>query len=215
WTPSVHLFSQSRGKLAFDAENQRFLPGTYAQDCLSVGACNGTNAIDAVIEEAIGAGELLARATGAEGAVTLSIPGSQAFEWTGGMAGAADGAGPENTTAKAFVDFQHDVTAKDIRLAVREGMHSIEHIKRFTTNGMATDQGKTSNIHGLAIAAEMLGKDIPQVGLTTFRAPYTPVTYGTLVGHSRAAFFDPARKTPMHNWEDAHGAIFEDVGNWK
>jgi sarcosine oxidase subunit alpha len=215
WTPSVHLFSQSRGKLAFDAENQRFLPGTYAQDCLSVGACNGTNSIDATIEEAIGAGELMARATGAQGAVSLSIPASQEFEWTGGMAGAADGAGPENTTAKAFVDFQHDVTAKDIRLAVREGMHSIEHIKRFTTNGMATDQGKTSNIHGLAIAAESLGKPIPEVGLTTFRAPYTPVTFGAIVNHARGPLFDPARKTPMHQWHQDHGALFEDVGIWK
>ncbi len=116
---------------------------------------------------------------------------------------------------KAFVDFQHDVTAKDIRLAVREGMHSIEHIKRFTTNGMASDQGKLSNMHGLAIAAEMLDRPIPKVGLTTFRAPYTPVTYGTLVGHSRGELFDPTRKTPMHALEVAEGAEFEDVGNWK
>jgi sarcosine oxidase subunit alpha len=106
------------------------------------------------------------------------------------MMGSAGGAGPD-TTVKAFVDFQNDVTAKDIRLAVREGMHSIEHVKRFTTNGMATDQGKTSNIHGLAIAAEMLGKPLPQVGLTTFRSPYTPVTFGAIVNHSRGDLFDP------------------------
>jgi sarcosine oxidase, subunit alpha len=215
WTPSVHLFSQSRGKLAFDAENQRFLPGTYAQDCLSVGACNGTHSVAASIEEALGAGQLMAQAAGATGSSAASINASQAFDWTGGMAGAADGAGPENSMAKAFVDFQHDVCAKDIRLAVREGMHSIEHIKRFTTNGMATDQGKLSNIHGLAIAAEALGKPIPEVGLTTFRAPYTPVTFGAIVNHARGPLFDPARKTPMHGWEEAHGAVFEDVGIWK
>ncbi|GES47555.1 sarcosine oxidase subunit alpha [Rhizobium sp. NBRC 114257] len=215
WTPSVHLFSQSRGKLKFDAEKQRFLPGTYVQDCLSVGACNGTDGLQAAIEESLAAGELMARATGStNGDEKIQLHAEQAFEWTGGMIGAAEGAGPD-TNAKAFVDFQHDVCAKDIRLAVREGMHSIEHIKRFTTNGMASDQGKLSNMHGLAIAAEMLGKDIPQVGLTTFRAPYTPVTYGTLISHSRGALFDPARKTPMHAWEEAHGAIFEDVGNWK
>jgi len=215
WTPSVHLFSQSRGKLKFDAEKQRFLPGTYVQDCLSVGACNGTDGLQAAIEESLAAGELMARATGAtNGGEKIQLHAEQAFEWTGGMIGAAEGAGPD-TNAKAFVDFQHDVCAKDIRLAVREGMHSIEHIKRFTTNGMASDQGKLSNMHGLAIAAEMLGKDIPQVGLTTFRAPYTPVTYGTLISHSRGSLFDPARKTPMHAWEEAHGAIFEDVGNWK
>jgi sarcosine oxidase subunit alpha len=203
WTPSVHLFSQSRGKLRFDDVNQRFLPNIYAQDCVSVGSCNGTDDLAELIDEAIAAGG---------GSVALS--GENRFEWTGGMIGAAEGAGPD-TTVKAFVDFQHDVTAKDIRLAVREGMHSIEHIKRFTTNGMASDQGKLSNMHGLAIAAEMLDRPIPQVGLTTFRAPYTPVTYGTLVGHSRGELFDPARKTPMHALETAEGAEFEDVGNWK
>ena len=203
WTPSVHLFSQSRGKLRFDDVNQRFLPDIYAQDCVSVGGCNGTDDLAELIDEAIAAG-----------GGSLALAGENRFAWTGGMIGAAEGAGPD-TTVKAFVDFQHDVTAKDIRLAVREGMHSIEHIKRFTTNGMASDQGKLSNMHGLAIAAEMLDRPIPKVGLTTFRAPYTPVTYGTLVGHSRGELFDPARKTPMHALEAAEGAEFEDVGNWK
>lgn len=203
WTPSVHLFSQSRGKLKFDAENQRFLPNVYAENSISVGACNGTDEINALLTEAVSAG-----------GGSLSISGESTYAWTGGMIGAAEGAGPD-TAVKAFVDFQHDVTAKDIRLAVREGMHSIEHIKRFTTNGMASDQGKLSNMHGLAIAAEMLGKDIPQVGLTTFRAPYTPVTYGTLIAHSRGDLFDPARKTPLHGELVAAGAEFEDVGNWK
>lgn len=214
WTPSVHLFSQSRGKVAYDAASGRFLPGTYAQDCLSVGSCNGTDGLQATIEESLAAGELMARATGNEGGNKVELRGENAFEWTGGMAGAAEGAGID-TTVKAFVDFQNDVCAKDIRLAVREGMHSIEHIKRFTTNGMATDQGKLSNIHGLAIASEVLNREIPKIGLTTFRAPYTPVTFGTLIGHSRGELFDPARKTPMHAWEEAHGAVFEDVGNWK
>lgn len=214
WTPSVHLFSQSRGKVKFEPETERFLPGTYAQECLSVGACNGTDDLQQTIEESLAAGELMAQASGKQASGKISISAEQAFQWTGGMIGAAEGAGPE-TSAKAFIDFQHDVCAKDIRLAVREGMHSIEHIKRFTTNGMASDQGKLSNMHGLAIAAEMLGKDIPQVGLTTFRAPYTPVTYGTLIAHSRGELFDPTRKTPLHQWEEAHGAVFEDVGNWK
>jgi len=214
WTPSVHLFSQSRGKVAYDAASGRFLPGTYAQDCLSVGSCNGTDGLQATIEESLAAGELMARATGNEGGAKVELRGENAFEWTGGMAGSAEGAGID-TTVKAFVDFQNDVCAKDIRLAVREGMHSIEHIKRFTTNGMATDQGKLSNIHGLAIASEVLNREIPKIGLTTFRAPYTPVTFGALISHSRGDLFDPARKTPMHAWEEAHGAVFEDVGNWK
>jgi sarcosine oxidase subunit alpha len=203
WTPSVHLFSQSRGKLKFDAASERFLPDVHVQDCVSVGACNGTDDLNALLSEAAAAG-------GGE----FSVSGEVAFAWTGGMIGAAEGAGKDKVV-KAFVDFQHDVTAKDIRLAVREGMHSIEHIKRFTTNGMASDQGKLSNMHGLAIAAEMLGKEIPQVGLTTFRAPYTPVTYGTLIAHSRGDLFDPARKTPLHAELVKQGAEFEDVGNWK
>jgi sarcosine oxidase, subunit alpha len=214
WTPSVHLFSQSRGKLKFDAEKQRFLPNIYAEKGICVGACNGTDAIQSAIDEAIAAGEAMAAETGFATGEKVAVSGSSAYEWTGGMIGAAEGAGPE-TAVKAFIDFQHDVCAKDIRLAVREGMRSIEHIKRFTTNGMASDQGKLSNMHGLAIAAEMLGKDIPEVGLTTFRAPYTPVTFGTLINHSRGKLFDPARKTPIHPWAEARGAEFEDVGNWK
>jgi sarcosine oxidase subunit alpha len=105
--------------------------------------------------------------------------------------------------------------SKDIALAVQEGFRSIEHVKRYTTNGMATDQGKTSNMNGLAIAAGALGKAIPDVGLTTFRAPYTPVTFGAFAGHARGDMFDPTRRTPMHEWAAARGAIFEDVGQWK
>ena len=216
WTPSVHMFSQSRGRVAWDEGSQRFLPGTYAQDCLSVGACNGTTDLQATIDEALMAGEAGARAArGANGASGVTpIRAVTTGSWGGGMAGAGAGAGPDDQV-KAFVDFQNDVTAKDIRLAVREGMHSIEHVKRFTTTGMATDQGKTSNIHGLAIAAEALDRPVPKVGLTTFRAPYTPVTFGALIGHGRHKLFDPARKTPMHAWEETHGAVFEDVGPWK
>ena len=214
WTPSVHLFSQSRGKVAFDDATRRFLPGTYAQDCVSVGACNGADSLEATIAEASAAGAEAGRAAGGKAGKGAKFAVEQPQSWGGGMLGAAPGAG-EGTTVKAFVDFQNDVTAKDIRQAVHEGMRSIEHVKRFTTNGMATDQGKTSNMHGLAIAAETLGKPIPEVGLTTFRAPYTPVTFGAIVNHARGPLFDPTRKTPIHPWAEAHGAVFEDVGNWK
>jgi sarcosine oxidase subunit alpha len=214
WTPSVHLFSQSRGKVAFEAGTQRFVPGTYAQDCASVGSCNGTDDLAAAIREALAAGERAAKAAGRSGTGRPAIKVEASESWSAGMVGAAPGAG-KGTKVKAFVDFQNDVTAKDIRQAVKEGMRSIEHVKRFTTNGMATDQGKTSNLHGLAIAAEMLGKDIPEVGLTTFRAPYTPVTYGAIVNHARGKLFDPTRRTPIHGWEERHGAVFEDVGQWK
>ncbi len=214
WTPSVHLFSQSRGKVAFDEAGRRFLPGTYAQDCVSVGACNGTDELGALLGEAATAGHAAAKAAGIKVGRVAKPKASTGERWAGGMLGAAPGAGADSR-AKAFVDFQNDVTAKDIRQAVREGMRSIEHVKRFTTNGMATDQGKTSNLHGLAIAAETLGKPIPEVGLTTFRAPYTPVTFGAIVNHARGSLFDPTRRTAMHGWAEAHGAVFEDVGQWK
>jgi len=114
-----------------------------------------------------------------------------------------------------FVDFQNDVTAKDLDLAVREGYHSIEHVKRYTTTGMGTDQGKTGNINALAIVAQRLGVDIPAVGVTTFRAPYTPVTFGAITGSHVRNFFDPVRRTPMHDWHVEQGAKFENVGQWK
>jgi sarcosine oxidase subunit alpha len=91
---------------------------------------------------------------------------------------------------KAFVDFQNDVTASDIKLAVREGYHSVEHVKRYTTNGMATDQGKMSNINALGILSDQLGKPIPEVGTTTFRYPYTPTTFGTIAGREIKGLFD-------------------------
>lgn len=214
WTPSLHLFSQSRGKVKWDAEKRRFIPGAYAQNCVSIGACAGTDAPVELVSEALSAGEAAAKATRGGRVRKQRVKVSSSESREGNMIGAAHGAGPDGN-AKAFVDFQNDVTAKDVRLAVREGMHSIEHVKRFTTNGMATDQGKTSNIHGLAIAAEALGKDIPEVGLTTFRAPYTPVTFGTIISHGRGHLFDVLRKTPMDSWHEQQCAAFEDVGNWR
>ena len=117
--------------------------------------------------------------------------------------------------SRAFVDFQNDVTTKDLALAAREGFVSIEHIKRYTTAGMATDQGKTSNMNALAIVADGLARPLPDVGLTTFRMPYTPVTFGALAGYDRGDLFDPVRTTPTHEWARRHGAVFEDVGQWK
>ena len=115
---------------------------------------------------------------------------------------------------KGFVDFQNDVTASDIKLAVREGYHSVEHVKRYTTTGMATDQGKTSNINALAILAEQLGEAIPEVGTTTFRMPYTPTSMGMIAGRAIGELFDPVRTTPMDSWHRQAGAKFEHVGQW-
>ena len=116
---------------------------------------------------------------------------------------------------KAFVDFQNDVHLKDLKLAKAEGYGHVELAKRYTTNGMATDQGKMSNVNGLMIAADALGKTPPQVGLTTFRPPYTPTTFGAFAGYHQDATFEVTRKTPIDPWADAHGAVFEPVALWR
>ncbi len=115
---------------------------------------------------------------------------------------------------KAFVDFQNDVTAADIRLAKQEGFIAVEHLKRYTTLGMATDQGKTANVTGLALMAAATGKTVPETGTTRFRPPYTPVALGALAGPHRGKDFKPTRYTPTHSWAQVHGAVFVETGMW-
>lgn len=145
------------------------------------------------------------------------LPGLRAVGACAGDFGSDTGGtlGALNPHGKAFVDFQHDVTAKDVALAVREGFRSIEHIKRYTTTGMATDQGKTSNLNALGIAADALALAPEQIGLTTFRPPYTPVTFGSFAGPARGTLFEPVRETSLHDRAVAQGAVFEDVGQWR
>ncbi|MEW9305397.1 sarcosine oxidase subunit alpha family protein [Labrys neptuniae] len=214
WTPTVHLFSQSRGKLRYDEAKQIFVPGFARDEERSAGACRGVFDFGAVINDGFAAGHEAGRDAGFDkGALkTFDVAGETSQD------GFYTGALPHDRNAsrvKAFVDFQHDVTAKDIKLATREGFRSIEHVKRYTTTGMATDQGKTSNINALAIAAKAVDKKVPQVGLTTFRPPYTPTTFGLFAGTARGDLFDPVRKTAMHEAEVEMGADFEDVGLWK
>ena len=194
WTPAVHLFSQSRGRLGFDEQLQAFLPGEWTERVRSVGACNGTFGTEACMEEGFAAG------------------GAGAWLRAGEV---LSGKYPASSSKIAFVDFQNDVTAKDLQLATREGFRSIEHVKRYTTTGMATDQGKTSNMNALAAVSGELGRPVEDVGHTTFRPPYTPVTFGAFAGASRGDLFDPVRQTPLHAWAVARGAVFENVGTWQ
>jgi len=120
----------------------------------------------------------------------------------------------KNAGAKAFVDFQNDVTASDITLAKQEGFVAVEHLKRYTTLGMATDQGKTANVNGLALMAEATGKTVPETGTTRFRPPYTPVAIGALAGPHRGKNFRPTRRTPTHDWAAGLGAVFVETGLW-
>lgn len=216
FTPSVHLFSQSRGKLAWDEGLQAYLPDVSAEAERSAGACRGRFALAEALGDGIAAGRNAASAAGftASSPAVLPTVALRHAQGHGGHMGAAP-TSRDLGKAKAFVDWQNDVTAKDILLATREGFLSIEHVKRYTTTGMATDQGKLSNINALGIVSEATGRSIPEIGLTTFRSPYTPVTFGALAGHARGDLFDPARITAIHDWAREQGAAFEDVGNWR
>jgi sarcosine oxidase subunit alpha len=212
YVPSVHLFSQSRGKLRYDESLQAFVPGESAENERSVGACRGLYGLAATLQDGAAAGADAAAAAGCVGEEPRFEVMEDSTAATAGRLPRAEAAVPG---PKAFVDFQHDVMLKDLDLAMREGFRSIEHIKRYTTTGMATDQGKTSNLNALHHAARELGKPVPSVGLTTFRMPYTPITFASLAGQARGESFDPVRRTPMHGWAVRHGAVFEDVGMWK
>ena len=196
WTPSVHLFSQSRGKLRFDPDSGTFLPGQSAAREQSVGACAGTFDLATCLADGHRAGGGETRAFHVSGAPAFGVA-------TPPVAADAHGA--------AFVDFQNDVTTKDLAIATDEGFRSIEHVKRYTTAGMATDQGKTANLNALTTIATLTGRTVPEIGLTTFRPPYTPVTFGSLAGAARGELFEPVRRTPI----DDRDAVFEDVGAWK
>jgi sarcosine oxidase, subunit alpha len=214
FTPSVHLFSQSGGALRLDERLGAFVPGASVARERSAGACRGIFELSAVIKDGFAAGDEAAKAAGF---AVGSRPRPWAESTDKGFSVGFSVVGPTSGTftIKSFVDFQNDVTAKDIELAAREGFRSVEQIKRYTTAGMATDQGKTSNVNAFGIAAAVLDKPIAQLGHTTFRMPYKPVTLGTLAGMSRGGLFDPVRTTPMHEWAAARGAVFEDVGQWK
>jgi sarcosine oxidase subunit alpha len=211
WTPAVHLFSQSRGRLRYDPDLLAYVPEISAERERSAGACRGVFGLAQALEDGARAGEAAAKASGHGGTARKSHSSTGDLPSRGGWLGLLPQAAPK----KAFVDFQNDVTAKDVKLAVREGMRSIEHIKRYTTTGMATDQGKTSNMNALGIASDALAATIPEIGHTTFRMPYTPVTFGALAGASRGDLFEPVRMTPIHAWAAEQRAKFEDVGQWK
>lgn len=213
WTPSLHLFSHTQGKLTWDEDLTTFLPKTTPEDCFIAGASRGLWGVEAALNDGAEKGRAVAAELGKKAktssySVANDRPGS-------GVTQSELPTDLDPGKAKAFVDYQNDVTAKDLRLAVREGMRSIEHVKRYTTNGMATDQGKMSNINGLNIAADALGKPQPQVGLTTFRPPYTPTSFGAFAGYHRGAHFELTRKTQIDSWAEEHGAVFEPVGQWR
>jgi sarcosine oxidase subunit alpha len=217
WNPAVHLFSQSGGKLRYNDALAGFVPDRSVQAEISAGACKGSFALPDCLAEGAEAGRNAAKAAGFDGPEPLKLPETSSVHaslirpvWiVPGKRTLGHG------RAKHFVDFQNDATAADVLLASREGYQSIEHLKRYTTIGMGTDQGKTSNVNALAILSGVLATPLPEIGTTTFRPPYTPVAYGTLAGREIGALADVARVTPMHPWHVDKSAVFEDVGQWK
>ena len=217
WNPAVHLFSQSGGRLAFDETKGAFVPGEARQAQLSAGGCNGTDALAFALSEGREAGKAAAAACGFRKRGGTPLP--KVDDLTGRapirLLWTIPSRHSDRRLDKHFVDFQNDVTAADVALAAREGYRSVEHLKRYTTTGMGTDQGKTSNVNALAILSEVLGSEVAATGTTTFRPPYTPATFGALAGRDVGALSDPVRTTPMHQWHVERGAVFEDVGQWK
>jgi heterotetrameric sarcosine oxidase alpha subunit len=211
WSPTLHLHVQSGGRAEWNETLAAFVPGKSKQAERSAGAAAGHfHTVDCLAGGAR-AGAEAAQAAGFGAGVASPTP-----DW------------PRETTAdlrplwsvpslargKRFVDIQNDVTVADIGLAAHEGYRSVEHLKRYTTLGMGTDQGKTSNVIGLALLAELRGEAIPAVGTTSFRPPYTPVTLGAFAGRDVGRCFEPIRRTAMHDWHEAAGAAWVEAGLW-
>ena len=208
WNPNVHLTCHQRGRPVWQEDIAAFVPGGDLPPGMRVaGAALGRFSTHAALH------------SGAQAAAT-------ALEEIGVTASPADLPQAEDAPVeiapfwvvegakRAWVDMQNDVTVEDIALSHQEGFRAVEHLKRYTTLGMATDQGKTSNTTGLAVMAELAGKTIPQVGTTMFRPPYTPVAIGSFAGRHRGAHFRPRRLTPSHDWATEQGAVFTETGLW-
>jgi len=223
WSPVVHLWSHCGGKLIWDEAQAMFRPdhnrpplgANGAGFVRCAGSADGEMALADVLTNARDAGLAAAVAAGISGeaaaAPTAETEAETAIEPVWMMPANAK----YELRAKTWLDYQNDVKVSDVQLAAREGYESVEHTKRYTTLGMATDQGKLSNINGLATLAGQLGKEIPSVGTTTFRPPYTPISMGAIAGEARDKVFQPIRRTPMHDWHDANGADWEPVGHWR
>ena len=214
-SPAVHLHSQARGKLKWDDKQLCFSPSSVHENEQSVGAANGVFDLAKGLKEAskvaLKALSRLSLSAHEVAQPEVAAP-KQSYQPVATWA-IANGL-PAGQGDKAFVDFQNDVTGSDIKLAVREGYHSVEHVKRYTTTGMATDQGKTSNINALGILANSLQNEIPNVGTTTFRMPYSPTNIGAIAGRDIKGLFDVIRTTRMDSWHKEAGATYEHVGQW-
>ncbi|MFI1337961.1 sarcosine oxidase subunit alpha family protein [Streptomyces sp. NPDC020845] len=224
WSPVVHLHSQRQGRLRWDEDLAAFVPDGTVRDQQVVGAARGTYSLDGCLAEGARAGARAATDAGFPVPVPAppyddARPGAGAGPvralWLVPAPGGRDS--DPSTWDTHFVDLQRDVTVADVRRSTGAGMRSVEHVKRYTSLGTANDQGKTSGVNAIGVIAEALGTGASpgEVGTTAYRAPYTPVAFAALAGRERGDLFDPERTTSVHSWHLAHGAVFEDVGQWK
>lgn len=212
WSPAVHLSSHGGIKPRYDEAIAAFVPGGFAPGHFGAGAMMGTFGLAAAVAGGANAGASAAAAVGLGKTRPVYAPETTVDRsysilplWLP----------PQDGKGKAFIDFQNDVTVTDVKIAHQEGYESVEHMKRYTTLGMGTDQGKTSNINALALMADYRGVSIPQAGTTTFRPPYTPLAMGAIAGRTIGSHFRPVRRSPLHDWHQKNGATFIDAGVWK
>ncbi|MDD1783660.1 sarcosine oxidase subunit alpha family protein [Enterovibrio sp. ZSDZ35] len=215
WSPTLHLSCHTGSRPVWREDIAGFVPANTVEGMDYAGSVSGEQSLLDVMQSGFDAAERIASSLGLEG-LSASLPVVETFQGSPAMhLYLVPNRLPVSRAPKQFVDFQNDVTAAGIELAVREGYESIEHIKRYTAMGFGTDQGKTGNINGMAIAANAMGKSIEETGTTIFRPMYTPVTFGALAGRDVGKLFDPERYTAIHAWHIANGAKFENVGQWK
>jgi heterotetrameric sarcosine oxidase alpha subunit len=206
WNPDLGLTCHHGGRPIWNADLAAFLPGQPPPGLVAVGAASGGMLLRDCLADGSAAGRKAAEDTGfATSTQALPRVDDETF---------AVSAFWHVSGHKAFVDFQNDVTADDVALSEREGFRAVEHLKRYTTLGMATDQGKLSNVNGLAIMAALSGQTIPAVGTTSYRPPQIPIAIGTLAGHHRGKQFRPTRLTPSHQWAEQQRAVFVEAGAW-
>ncbi|MDP9849683.1 sarcosine oxidase subunit alpha [Streptosporangium lutulentum] len=241
WNPVVHLFGQAGGRLRYDEELGTFVPGAVRQAVEVAGAARGVFTLEGCLADGAEAGDRAAKAAGfrpappgpvsdtarpapvARGAVSQAdVPRADVpraavprAETVAALPAEHVWLVPADDYRSHFVDLQRDVTVADVMRATGAGLRSVEHVKRYTTAGTAHDQGKTSGVLTSGIVAHALGVDVAELGTTTFRAPYVPVSFATLAGRDRGALHDPVRVTSLHEWHVARGAPFENVGQWK
>lgn len=212
WNPVVHLFSQAGGRLRHDPELGTFVPDGRRRAVEAAGSARGEFDLSRCLADGRAAGSRALAAEGFAAHDALPLPPVAERPRTPArhlwLVPGAD-------TARCFVDLQRDVTVDDLARATGAGLRSAEHLKRYTTAGTANDQGKTSGVLAAGVVAHLLGVDIGELGTTTFRAPYAPVSFAALAGRDRGPLHDPVRVTALHDLHITHGAVFENVGQWK